>query len=103
MSTQIAAEFTEFTNPNLEVLYSAEEIRARVAGDPTALVGRMTAAFALGQIAGPVVSALLLYWPALAAQGLALALQAAAAALMLSALWLARRAFPTASRETRHA
>ncbi len=31
MSTQTAAEFTEFTNPNLEVLYSAEEIRARVA------------------------------------------------------------------------
>jgi hypoxanthine phosphoribosyltransferase len=31
MSTQTAAEFTEFTNPNLEVLYSAEDIRARVA------------------------------------------------------------------------
>ena len=31
MSTQIAAEFTEFTNPNLEVLYSADEIKARVA------------------------------------------------------------------------
>lgn len=31
MSTQIAAEFTEFTNPNLEVLYSAEDIRTRVA------------------------------------------------------------------------
>jgi hypoxanthine phosphoribosyltransferase len=32
MSTQAgAAEFTEFTNPNLEVMYSAEEIRARVA------------------------------------------------------------------------
>jgi len=31
MSTQTAAEFTEFTNPNLEVMYSADEIRARVA------------------------------------------------------------------------
>lgn len=31
MSTQTAAEFTEFTNPNLDVLYSAEEIKARVA------------------------------------------------------------------------
>jgi hypoxanthine phosphoribosyltransferase len=31
MSTQTAAEFTEFTNPNLEVMYSAEEIKARVA------------------------------------------------------------------------
>jgi len=31
MSTQTAAQFTEFTNPNLEVMYSAGEIRARVA------------------------------------------------------------------------
>ena len=30
MSTQTATEFTEFTNPNLEVMYSAEQIRARV-------------------------------------------------------------------------
>jgi len=30
MSTQTAPEFTEFSNPNLEILYSAEEIRARV-------------------------------------------------------------------------
>lgn len=31
MSTQTAAEFTEFTNPNLEVMYTADEIKARVA------------------------------------------------------------------------
>lgn len=31
MSAQTAAEFTEFTNPNLETLYSAGEIAARVA------------------------------------------------------------------------
>ena len=31
MSTQTAAEFTEFTNPNLEVMFSADEIKARVA------------------------------------------------------------------------
>ena len=31
MSTQTAAEFSEFTNPNLETLYSANEIAARVA------------------------------------------------------------------------
>jgi len=31
MSTQTAVEFTEFTNPNLEVMYSAEAIKARVA------------------------------------------------------------------------
>ncbi len=31
MSTQTVAEFTEFTNPNLEVMYSADEIKSRVA------------------------------------------------------------------------
>ncbi|MBK8812117.1 MAG: hypoxanthine phosphoribosyltransferase [Acidobacteria bacterium] len=31
MSTQKVAEFTEFTNPNLEVMYSADDIRSRVA------------------------------------------------------------------------
>ncbi|MEO6587767.1 MAG: phosphoribosyltransferase family protein, partial [Pyrinomonadaceae bacterium] len=31
MSTQTAEEFTEFTNSNLEILYSAGEIKSRVA------------------------------------------------------------------------
>jgi hypoxanthine phosphoribosyltransferase len=31
MSTQTAMEFSEFTNPNLEIMYSADEIAARVA------------------------------------------------------------------------
>ena len=31
MSTQTAENFTEFTNSNLEIMYSAEEIKARVA------------------------------------------------------------------------
>ena len=31
MSTQTAANFTEFNNPNIEVMYSAEQISARVA------------------------------------------------------------------------
>jgi hypoxanthine phosphoribosyltransferase len=31
MSTQTAAEFTEFTNPNLEIMYTGDEIKARVA------------------------------------------------------------------------
>ncbi len=31
MSAQTAENFTEFTNSNLEIMYSAEEIRARVA------------------------------------------------------------------------
>lgn len=31
MSAQTAKDFTEFTNPNLETMYSAEQIKARVA------------------------------------------------------------------------
>ena len=68
-----------------------QEIRGRVSGDPTALVSRMTTAFAIGQIAGPVVSSLL-YLPAFAADGLSFALRSGAAALVLSALWLGREA-----------
>ena len=33
-----------------------QEARARAPGNPTALLGLMTAAFAIGQLAGPVVS-----------------------------------------------
>lgn len=65
-----------------------QEIRARAVGDPTRMVARMTAAFALGQIAGPVCSSLLLHVPAFAQSGLNIALQVAAAALALSAAWL---------------
>ncbi len=69
-----------------------QEIRSRASGDATALLGRMTAAFALGQIAGPVMSSLLLYLPALRGNGLNVALQASAATLVLSAVWLWRQA-----------
>jgi hypothetical protein len=69
-----------------------QEIRARASGDPTSLVSRMTTSFAIGQIAGPVVSSLLLYLPALVADGLDFALQVAAAALVFSAAWLWRQA-----------
>lgn len=65
-----------------------QEIRSRAVGDATALLGRMTAAFAVGQIAGPIVSSLLLRLPGV--NGLNLALQAAAASLVLSAAWLWR-------------
>lgn len=75
-------------------LVGVQEIRARATHAPAAAVGRMTAAFATGQIAGPVASALLLYVPALRAQGLALALQAAAFALFVTAWWLWRQATP---------
>lgn len=79
-----------------------QEIRARAIGDPTALVGRMTAAFALGQIAGPIASSLLLQLPG--ANGLNLALQAGAIALLLSAAWLWREArTPFVHKEVSHA
>jgi MFS family permease len=80
------------------------EIRARAVGDPTALMGRMTAAFALGQIAGPIVSSLLLHLPLAGANGLNLALQAGAASLTLSAIWLWRQtALPLTEKEISHA
>jgi predicted MFS family arabinose efflux permease len=84
-------------------LAGVQEIRARATGDATALVGRMTAAFALGQIAGPVLSSLLLHvWPG---HGLDLALQAGALSLFASALWLWRApSVPSPSlQETSHA
>jgi MFS family permease len=71
-------------------LAGVQEMRARAQGDATRLVGRMTAAFAAGQIAGPVASSLLLQaWPA---SGLQLALQLGAAVLAASAFWLWRLA-----------
>ena len=69
-------------------LAGVQEIRARATGDPTRLVARMTSAFAVGQIAGPVASSLLLHVPTLREQGLDLALQAGALALFLAAAWL---------------
>jgi MFS family permease len=84
-------------------LAGVQEIRARAQGDATRLVGLMTAAFAIGQIAGPVASALLLR--ASPAHGLDLALQAGAASLFASAVWLWRAAPRSLSRqpETSHA
>jgi hypothetical protein len=75
-------------------LAGVQEMRARAPADATRLVGRITAAFALGQIAGPAMSALLLQWPALGGRGLDVALQAGACSLFVTGAWLARRAFP---------
>jgi predicted MFS family arabinose efflux permease len=72
-------------------LAGVQEIRSHAGADPTALVARMTTAFAVGQIAGPLASTLFLQVPALKAHGLDLALQLGAAALLGSALWLWRR------------
>jgi predicted MFS family arabinose efflux permease len=70
-------------------LAGVQEMRARAASPAHAasLVGRITAAFALGQIIGPMVSALLLR---ASSQGLALALATGAAALFATAAWLWR-------------
>ncbi len=69
-----------------------QEARARSPGNPTALLGKMTAAFATGQLAGPPVSAVLGMLPQGDAVGLDLALQAAAVATAASAGYLFRLA-----------
>jgi MFS family permease len=65
-----------------------QEAQARSPRNPTALLGKMTAAFATGQLAGPLVSAILGTFPAGHAAGRHLALQAAAFVLASSAAYL---------------
>ena len=86
-------------------LAGVQEMRARASGDPTPHVARMTAAFAIGQIAGPIASSLLLHVPRFAQSGLHIALQAAAASLFLAAgwLWHAGRRSALLTPEIRHA
>ncbi|HSV52225.1 MAG TPA: YbfB/YjiJ family MFS transporter [Burkholderiaceae bacterium] len=67
-----------------------QEARARAGANATKLLGQMTAAFALGQIAGPVASALLGYGFAGALDGVRFALLIAAAVLAASGWWLLR-------------
>ncbi|HYF18342.1 MAG TPA: YbfB/YjiJ family MFS transporter [Ramlibacter sp.] len=69
-------------------LAGVQETRARVRGDPTPHLGRMTAAFAVGQIVGPIVSSLLLL--ASPVHGLDVALVTGALALFGSSVWLWR-------------
>jgi Uncharacterised MFS-type transporter YbfB len=71
-------------------------LEARAPGNPTALLGLMTAAFAIGQLAGPVVSGTLDLLPIGHNAGLGYALQLAAFALALSAAYLWRRSRYTA-------
>jgi MFS family permease len=85
-------------------LAGVQEMRARAPAQAARLVGRITAAFAFGQIAGPALSALLLQWPALHSRGLSLALQAGALGLLASGAWLWRRATPSSNpKEIAHA
>jgi MFS family permease len=68
-----------------------QEARARSLGDPTRALGRMTAAFAIGQMAGPMLSSLL-SGGTQGFAGLFVALAIGALALAGSAWWLARAA-----------
>lgn len=68
-----------------------QEARARAPGNPTALLGLMTAAFAIGQLAGPVVSGVLDLLPGGHRVALGYALQIAAFGLALSAAYLWRQ------------
>src|SRR5262249_9512651 len=65
-----------------------QEARARAPGNPTALLGLMTAAFAIGQLAGPLVSGIIDLRPVGHRAALGCALQVAASALALSAAYL---------------
>ena len=67
-----------------------QEAKASTVGDPTRALGRMTAAFAIGQMAGPILSSAL-SGSAQGFGGLFVALTVGAVALLGSAVWLARR------------
>lgn len=67
-----------------------QEAQARAPTQPTAMLGRMVTAFAMGQLAGPLVSALLGHVAPGDAAALNLALQLAALGLLPSAVWLWR-------------
>jgi hypothetical protein len=72
-------------------LAGVQEARARAGAQAAPALARMTGAFALGQIAGPVVTNLLLAaTPLSPAAALDLSLQFGAAGLLASALWLWR-------------
>jgi hypothetical protein len=74
-----------------------QEARARAPGNPTALLGLMTAAFAIGQLAGPVVSGALGLLPIGHNTALGYALRLAASALTLSAAYLWRHSHRSSS------
>ncbi|MGJ7913881.1 YbfB/YjiJ family MFS transporter [Massilia sp. LXY-6] len=67
-----------------------QEARARAEGQATRVLGRMTAGFALGQLAGPLASAGIARFTANEAQALHLALALSALGLLASAIHLYR-------------
>jgi predicted MFS family arabinose efflux permease len=77
-----------------------QEARARAPHNPTALLGLMTAAFAVGQLAGPVVPGTLDLLPIRHSTALGYALRLAAFALALSAAYLWRHSQAARASET---
>ncbi len=71
-----------------------QEARARAPGNPAALLGLMTAAFAIGQLGGPVASGLLDLLPGGHRAALGHALQLAAFGLTASAAYLWHQSRP---------
>ncbi len=71
-------------------LAGVQEARSRASAQAPRAVARMTAAFAVGQIVGPVLSSALLHGAGLGeAAAMNLAMQLAAMSLLASAVWLA--------------
>jgi MFS family permease len=80
-----------------------QEARARAEGQATRVLGRMTAGFALGQLAGPLVSAGIARLTSTDTAALRLALVLSALGLLASAAWLwrLRRSEPSTDEEKR--
>jgi predicted MFS family arabinose efflux permease len=71
-----------------------QEARSRFPDNPTAILGQMTAAFAIGQFAGPLVSGALDHLPIGPVAALGIALQVAVVGLAMSAVALWRFSRP---------
>lgn len=75
-----------------------QEASARVQGDATAIFGKMTAGFALGQLLGPVASAVIGHLTTDYTTALNYALMLSGAGLLFSAFYLWRQACTTTQR-----
>ena len=71
-------------------LAGVQELRARVPSNPGMWVGYLTAAFAIGQISGPVLASVISATPSSAPAAVSIALQIAALALFCTSAWLWR-------------
>jgi MFS family permease len=81
-SVLIGLPFTAIT------MFAMQEVRRLRPANASALIGLLTAAYGLGQIAGPLLVGALVKHSGDARQGFALSLQAAAASLCLGLLLL---------------